>query len=99
MSFRDAQAVETSLDDVYQHLMEDESGLEIRERVALFVVFNMLKRVFDQAKNVCEETVFAVFGESKAETVYGILFIDEDNSSLSQIAEAFARKPAGCRPI
>ena len=85
-------AVETSLDDVYQHLMQNESGLEIRERVALFVVFNMLKRVFDQAKNVCEETVFAVFGESKAEAVHGILFIDEDNSSLSQIAEAFARK-------
>ena len=85
-------AVEGSLDDVYKHLMENESGLEIKERVALFVVFNMLKRVFDQAKNVCEETVFAAFGETKAEMVYSILFIDEDNSSLSQIAEAFARK-------
>jgi protein-tyrosine-phosphatase len=72
--------------------MAENGGLDMKQRVALFVVFNMVKRVFDQAKNVCEETVFAVFGESKAPKEYKILFIDEDNSSLSQIAEAFARK-------
>lgn len=83
--------VEDSLDDVYDHLMEEKNGLEMKQRVALFVVFNMVKRVFDQAKNVCEETVFAVFGESKAPKTYRILFIDEDNSTLSQMAEAFAR--------
>lgn len=84
--------VENSLDDVYEQLMHQNGGPEMKQRVALFVVFNMVKRVFDQAKNVCEETVFAVFGESKAPKAQNILFIDADNSSLSQMAEAFARK-------
>jgi phosphate transport system protein len=62
----------------------------IKDLLALFVVFNQLKRVADQAKNICEETVFAVTGEQKAPKVYNILFIDEDNSCLSQMAEAIA---------
>jgi phosphate transport system protein len=36
--------------------------------------------------------VFATTGETKAPKVYNILFVDEDNSCLSQMAEAMARK-------
>ena len=31
----------------------------------------------DQAKNICEETIFAVTGETKQPKVYSILFVDE----------------------
>jgi protein-tyrosine-phosphatase len=58
----------------------------------MFAVFTQLKRVADQAKNLCEETVFAATGDTKAPKVYNILFIDEDNSCQSQIAAAIARK-------
>ena len=51
-----------------------------------------MKRVADQAKNICEETVFSATGDTKAPKVYNILFLDEDNSCLSQMAAAIARK-------
>jgi protein-tyrosine-phosphatase len=59
---------------------------------AVSVILSQLKRVADQAKNICEETVFAVTGETKAKKVYNVLFVDEDNSCLSQLAEAIANK-------
>jgi len=64
----------------------------LRDLFALLVVFNRLSRVADQAKNVCEETIFAVTGETKAPRVYRILFLDERNAGASQLAEALARK-------
>ena len=56
------------------------------------MVFNRLDRVSDQAKNICEETIFAVTGETKEPKVYRVLFVDEKNDGYSQMAEAFARK-------
>ncbi|MGB5338946.1 MAG: hypothetical protein WBO06_07630, partial [Gammaproteobacteria bacterium] len=44
------------------------------------------------AKNLCEEAVFAATGDTKAPKVYNILFVDEDNSCLSQMAVAIACK-------
>jgi phosphate transport system protein len=64
----------------------------LRDLFALLVVFNALDRVADQAKNICEETIFAVTGETKEPKVYQVLFIDERNDCLSQMAEAIARK-------
>jgi protein-tyrosine-phosphatase len=58
----------------------------------VFSVYHRLERIADQAKNLCEQTVFTVSGEGKARKVYHILFIDDDNSCLSQMAEAVARK-------
>ena len=55
-------------------------------------IFYMLERVSDRAKNICEETLFVVAGEIKAEEVFSILFIDEENITLSQMAEAIAKK-------
>ncbi len=64
----------------------------LKDLFALLVVFNRLDRVIAQAKNICEETLFAVAGESKAPKVYRVLFVDEKNDSHSQLAEAYARK-------
>lgn len=86
------QEMEYDLDAVYSELTDRSDVQEIKELLAVFVVLTHLKRVADQAKNLCEETVFAVTGETKAPKVYNILFVDEDNSTLSQMAEAIARK-------
>ena len=90
-----ADTVEHTMDAIYEALLGPESSEETRDRIALFVVFNMLKRVWDQAKNICEETVFAVYGEQKSPRVPNILFMDRDNGCASQMAEAIARKTYG----
>lgn len=86
------QEIETDLDTVYDELTANQDRERIKDLLAVFVVLTHLKRVADQAKNLCEETVFAVTGQSKAPKVYHILFIDDDNSCLSRMAEAIARK-------
>jgi len=99
--------MENDLDIVYAELMANDERGAVKNILAAFVIFSQLKRVADQAKNICEETVFAATGEMKAPKVYNILFLDEDNSCQSQMAEAMARKyfpgsgnyaSAGARP-
>lgn len=86
------RGMEYDLDSVYAELAANEDHERAKELLAVFSVLTRLKRVADQAKNLCEETVFAVTGEAKAPKVYKILFVDEDNGCLSQMAEAVARK-------
>jgi phosphate transport system protein len=86
------QEMEYNLGTVYTELTSNSDREAIRDLLAVFVVLTHLKRVADQAKNLCEEAVFAVTGQTKAPKVYNILFVDEDNSSFSQMAEAVARK-------
>ena len=87
-----ADQAQTTMDKVYASLIDQSQAIHAADLFAHFAIYNNLKRVFDQAKNVCEETVFAVYGESKAAKVHKVLFIDEDNSFLTQMAEAIARK-------
>lgn len=84
--------MEYDLDTVYAELNARSERERIKELLAVFAVLTHLKRVADQAKNLCEETVFAATGETKAPKVYNILFVDNDNSGLSQMAEAISRK-------
>lgn len=86
-----ARQMEHNLDILYAEMMAKDKVELIRDAIAIFIVFTQLKRVTDQSKNLCEETVFAVTGEQKEPKVYSILFIDEDNSLLSQMAEAVGR--------
>ncbi len=86
------QQVEYDMDSVYDKLIDSGKKRTRREMVVEFVAFNLLKRVADQAKNICDQTVFAVTGETKPVKTFGILFVDETNSYLSQMAEAIARK-------
>jgi phosphate transport system protein len=51
------------------------------------------ERVADQAKNICEETLYMCTGEYMKHTgaeVFRILFVDENNSCRSQMAEGIA---------
>lgn len=86
------KCMEYNLDIVYQEMTQDTQIQNAKDILAIFVIFTQLKRVADQAKNICEDTVFAVTGQQKAPKIYKILFIDEDNSALSQLAEVIARK-------
>ena len=84
--------MEYDLDAIYAELMSNREPEKIKNILAVFILFTHLKRVADQAKNLCEETVFAVTGETKAPKVYNILFVDQHNCCLSPMAEAIARK-------
>jgi phosphate transport system protein len=86
------EQMENDLDIVYTELMTNDERGSVKNTLAVFAIFSQLKRVADQAKNICEETVFAAIGEMKALKIYNILFVDEDNSCQSQMAEAMARK-------
>jgi phosphate transport system protein len=84
--------MEFDLDGIYADLMSNPDASSAKALLTTYTVFTHLKRAADQAKNLCEDTVFAVTGETKVPKVYNILFIDRDNSSASQMAEALARK-------
>jgi len=86
------EQMENDLDIIYSGLMANDDRDAVKNLLAIFAVFTQLKRVADQAKNLCEETVFAAIGDTKAPKIYNILFIDEDNSCQSQMAAAIARK-------
>ena len=87
-----ADQVERTFDVVFADLVTEGENFSIEDLFAYLGVFNSLERVSDQAKNICEETVFAVTGQTKASKVFRILFLDEDNSVLGPIAETVARK-------
>lgn len=89
---RMAKRVEQEMDDIYSDLFDSDNGLSTRNRLSLFVVFNMLKRVADQAKNLCDQTVYAVRGIAKIPKVYNILFLDVADSTTGLLALALARK-------
>ncbi len=87
-----AEQMESNLDSIYTEMMANQDRNKVKDILAVFVVFTQLKRVSDQAKNLCEDAIFAVTGEQKTPKVYKLLFIDEDNSCKSQMAEAIARR-------
>ncbi|MCB1940750.1 MAG: hypothetical protein KDI53_01665 [Candidatus Accumulibacter sp.] len=87
-----ADQVERTFDVVFADLVNEGENFSIEDLFAYLGVFNSLERVSDQAKNICEETVFAVTGQTKAAKVFRILFLDDDNTLLGPIAETVARK-------
>jgi phosphate transport system protein len=86
-----AHQIEANMDGVYDELVENQEQKAVKDLLAVFVVFTQLKRVADQAKNICEETVFSAVGEQKKPKTVPVMFVDEDNSLLSQMAVAIAR--------
>lgn len=82
--------LENDMNIVYEELMTNTERSEVKNNLAIFIIFNQLKRVADQAKNLCEHTIFAATGEQKALKVYRVLFLDSDNSRLGPLAAAIA---------
>lgn len=86
------EKMEYDLDGIYAELMTNPEESNAKSLLTTFTVFTHLKRAADQAKNLCEDAVFAATGKTKEPKIYNILFIDGDNSGASQMAEAIARK-------
>ena len=77
----------------FELVRQGESGSRsIEDLFALMAIFNRLERVMHQAKNICQQAVFAVTGETKPEKTFDILFVDSNNSGASVLAEHFAKR-------
>jgi len=86
-----AKRMEGRMDGYYDELFAQDDRMDATTMMVIFAVFNILKRVADQAKNVCDQTVFAVRGVAKIPKVYSILFLDQAGSDLGQLATAIGR--------
>ncbi|MFW5740081.1 MAG: PhoU domain-containing protein, partial [Myxococcota bacterium] len=87
-----AGSVHRAYDRTFRALLEEQGERSLKDLFALLVVFNRIERVSDQAKNICEETLFAVAGETKPPKVYRVLFVDDDNTLVGPLVTAMARK-------
>ena len=87
-----AKRMEGRMDGFYDKLFAQDDQMDATTMMVIFAVFNIFKRVADQAKNVCDQTVFAVRGVAKLPKVYRILFLDQAGSGLGQLATAIGRK-------
>jgi len=87
-----ANRMEGRMDGFYDKLFAQDDQMDTTTMMVIFAVFNIFKRVADQAKNICDQTVFAVRGVAKLPKVYRILFLDQPGSSLGQLATAIGRK-------
>ncbi len=86
--------VEANFQIAFADLISEEfvGSDSVKDRVAYMTVLNCFSRVAAQSKNICEETIFRVTGETKVPKVYRVLFLDERNDGASRIAVACAHK-------
>jgi phosphate transport system protein len=87
-----ARRVQNRTDSVYELLFAEDDKLDGVTMMAIFVVFNLLKRIADQAKNICDQTVYVVKGIAKIPKTYRILFLDQPGSGNAQLAASIGRK-------
>ena len=67
------------------------SDFPVGALIPLLNIMNRLERVADQAKSICQEVLYMCTGEylkHSGSDVFRVLFVDEDNASVSQMAEA-----------
>lgn len=95
---RGTMAMESQSNAVYRKVYRDllaegeRHDVPIRDLFAFLVILGRLERISDQARNICEETVFAVTGETKAISPFHVLFLDRRNAGPSVVAQAIAQK-------
>ena len=68
-----------------------ENKLPMKALTPLLTIARRFERVSDQAKNMCEEVIYMATGEYSKHTggdVWRMVFLDDDNSCTSQMAEA-----------
>lgn len=94
---RDTMIIEEKVDGVRDEIntelvrAQSEGSLSLQALTPLMTIARRFERVSDQAKNICEEVLYMCTGEyvkHKGTEVIRILFVDVDNSCLSQMAEA-----------
>ncbi len=89
---KSARRVQGKMDGVYETLFAEDDRMDGATMMAVFVVFNLLKRIADQAKNICDQTVYAVRGIAKIPKTYRVLFLAQPGSGLGHLATAIGRK-------
>lgn len=89
-----AASVEREVHLAYEELAaEGERGVgTTRDRFSKLVILSVLERVGDQAKNLCEEVVWARRGERKKRRPIRVLFVDKTNAVLAPLAVAAGKK-------
>jgi phosphate transport system protein len=94
---RAAMDAEEGVDRLRHQLSQDlvklpASGeLPVEALSPLLNIVNRLERVADQAKSICQEVLYMCTGEylkHAGAEIIRVLFVDDDNSCLSQMAEA-----------
>jgi phosphate transport system protein len=92
---REVITMARSVDDAHRALFAHVltlDGAPLADVIGLVTVVNKLERVSDQAKNICEEAVFAATGQAKAPKQYGVLFVDGGGGAFAPLAAALARR-------
>lgn len=73
--------------------LREQDKITLESLTPLMTISRRFERVGDQAKNICEEVLYDCTGEyakHKGTEVFRVLFVDENNSCRSQMAEAIA---------
>ncbi len=90
---------------------QKEGRIPVEAIMPLLTIAKRIERTSDQAENICEEVIYLCTGEyakHKGRETFRILFVDEDNACLSQMAEAignalnqprFMFSSAGLKPV
>jgi len=88
------QLADDAFKRAYRNLIEagERQETSVPDLLGLQVMLRSLKRVSDQGDNICQQTLFTLAGELKDRKVFRVLFVDERNDTLSQLAEAYARR-------
>jgi len=68
------------------------TDVETADLLSSLVIITRLERVSDQAKNICEETLFSLTGETKKRRPMRVLFLEESDDALGPLAVAIGRK-------
>jgi phosphate transport system protein len=71
--------------------MPQSNELPVKALSPLLTIMNRLERTADQAKDICQEVLYMCTGEylkHQGSEVFRVLFVDDDNSAASQMAEA-----------
>jgi phosphate transport system protein len=74
--------------------LREEGRLSLDALPALLTVARRFERVSDQATNICEQALYFATGENVRHTPvagFRVVFVDDANECLSQMAEAIAR--------
>jgi len=87
-----AKSSEVAFERLYRDLTRQAVPLPLPDAFSLLTVAHRLNRVSDQAKNVCEETLFELTGEMKPQRKYRILFVEARDTLVAPLAVALARK-------
>jgi phosphate transport system protein len=89
-----ADQTDATLQKVFAELVRaaEKEKAPIRDIFRMLRILNLLKRVAEQAENICQQTLFAIAGETKDPKVFRILFIDETDDCATQMAKAYCQK-------